>query len=192
MSSLLDYGDRSTCVLFGDGAAAVVVTSAGSGLVVRSLQLGADGSLHRLVIIPGGGARSPVSAQVVAQGLHYFRMEGRELFRHAVRVAVASSLSCLESASLHVSELRWMVPHQANKRIMDAVAKGICLPLERVYSVLERCGNTSAAGMAIALHELMERHLLDPGDHVLLSAFGGGLTWGAALLTYEEEEYGSA
>ncbi len=186
MSSIVDFTDRSTCVLFGDGAAAAVVSSEGKGLLVGPISMGTDGSLSDLVIIPGGGARHPTTTDTVAQGLHYFKMSGTELFKHAVRQAISVAETCLERASISAEDLRWVVPHQANHRMMSAIAKGLKLPQQKIFSVVEKYGNTSAAGIGIALSELMTHHPLAAGENILLDAFGGGLTWAAALLTQDK------
>lgn len=183
MSSLVDYKDRNTCVLFGDGAAAAVIATKGKGLSVETVCLGADGSLADLLIIPAGGARNPASSETLSKGMHYLKMNGKELFKHAVRKMSAAATECLEKANLTHKELSWLVPHQANARIIDAIAETLEVPAEKVYKTLYKYGNTSASSMAIALDELTREHRLNAGEHVLLAAFGGGLTWGAALLT---------
>lgn len=183
MSAFVDYKDRNTCVLFGDGAAAAVVSNRGDGLLIDSVCLGADGALASLLMIPGGGARHPTSHETVAQRLHYMKMEGKELFKHAVRRMSAAATECLSKAGIEDSQLSWLVPHQANARIIDAIAKSLSIPLSKVYKTLHKYGNTSASSIAIALDELTQEHPLKSGEHVLLAAFGGGLTWGALLLT---------
>ncbi len=186
MSSILDFTDRTTCVLFGDGASAAVVSSEGKGLLIGPVKMGADGSLSDLVIIRGGGTRHPASAETLAQGLHYFRMSGKELYKHAVRKAAATAEECLCDAKLPIDKLDWMIPHQANQRMMDAIAKALGMPAEKNYSVVEKYGNTSAAGIGIALTELCKTQQLPRGSHILLNAFGGGFTCAAALLEKEE------
>ena len=183
MSSIMDYSDRNTCVLFGDGAAAAVVAAEGNGLQIDHISLGSDGELAHLVIVPGGGSRHPASQETVEKRMHYFKMEGKEVFKHAVRRMTAAAKECLQSAGLKDEDLKWIVPHQANIRIMDSIAKNFNTPGERVFKTIHKYGNTSASSVAIALTELTEAHPLDKGDHLLLVAFGGGLTWGATLLT---------
>lgn len=183
MSSLIDYKDRNTCVLFGDGAAAAVISNQSHGLSIDTVCLGADGTLSELLLVPGGGARNPASHETLAQGLHFMKMNGKELFKHAVRRMRSAAEACLEQSGLSQEEIAWLVPHQANARIIDAIAETLEVPLEKVYKTLHKYGNTSASSVAIALHELTQEKRLTSGEHILLAAFGGGLTWGAALLT---------
>lgn len=183
MSAFIDYSDRNTCVLFGDGAAAAVISSKGKGLFIDHICLGADGALAELVIIPGGGARHPATAETVAAKQHYFQMSGKEVFKQAVRHMVSAAKDCLAAVDLSQEEIGWLVPHQANARIIDAIAKSFEFPADRVYRTLHKYGNTSASSVAIALDELLQEHRVENGEHLLLVAFGGGLTWGAACLT---------
>lgn len=183
MSTYVDYTCRSTSILFGDGAAAAVVTHEGAGLAIDTVCLGADGNLAQLVIVPGGGVRHPPSKESLAARLHYFKMEGKEVFKHAVKRMSAAAKECLARVGLIDSQVSWLVPHQANLRIMDAIAKGFNIPSERMYKTVHKYGNTSASSVAIALDELISEHELANGEHILLVAFGAGLTWGAAVLT---------
>jgi 3-oxoacyl-[acyl-carrier-protein] synthase-3 len=187
MSAFMDYKDRNTCVLFGDGAAAVVVKAEGRGLAIDSVCLGTDGQHADLVIIPGGGARHPASEESLKQGLHYFKMNGKEVFKHAVRRMTGAAKECMEKAGLQEQNISWIIPHQANIRIMEAMGKHFNLPEERVYKTIQKYGNTSASSIPIALHELVSQYALKEGDHLLLVAVGGGLTWGASLLTQVNE-----
>lgn len=187
MSPFVDYTDRSTCVLFGDGAAAAVVSGSGAGYAVGEISLGADGSLGELLCIPAGGSRNPVSTETVASRSHYIKMEGREVFKHAVRRMASSVKACLEKAKLTEKDISWLVPHQANIRIMDAMAKQIDLEDHQVYKTVHKYGNTSGSSIAIAMNELIHSHEIDDGKHLLLVAFGGGLTWGAGILTKTEK-----
>jgi 3-oxoacyl-[acyl-carrier-protein] synthase III len=183
MSAFIDYQDRATCVLFGDGAAAAVVSSHGEGLRIDTLCLGSDGQLADLVKIPAGGSRHPATPETVEKRLHYFQMSGNEVFKHAVRRMSAAARECLAKAGLEEQDVSWLVPHQANKRIIDAIAKNFNIAEERVYQTVHKYGNTSASSIAIALHELIKEQEFKKGEHLLLTAFGGGLTWGAAILT---------
>lgn len=183
MSAFIDYEDRSTCVIFGDGATAAVVTSEGPGLNIEAICLGADGRLANLVIIPGGGSRHPSSLDTVNQKLHYFKMSGNEVFKHAVRRMSMAARDCLTKADLKESDISWLVPHQANVRIIDAIAKQFNINENKVYKTLHKYGNTSASSIGIALDELLQQNQLNDGEHLLLVAFGGGLTWGASILT---------
>lgn len=188
MSAFIDYKDRNTCVLFGDGASAAVVTSKGTGLAIDTICLGADGTLADLAKIPAGGARQPASQETVSQRLHSFKMSGSEVFKHAVRRMTAASRECLEKAGLDEAQVSWLVPHQANERIIDAIAKQFNIAEEKVYKTVHKYGNTSASSIAIALDELVQEHPFKGGEHLLLTAFGGGLTWGASVLTMVKED----
>ena len=190
MSAFMDYTDRSTCILFGDGAAAAVIAANGPGLRIDSLCLGSDGQLADLIKIPGGGARFPATLETVEKKLHYFQMSGNEVFKHAIRRMTHAARECLEKAGLVEEEVRWFVPHQANKRIIDLIAKNFNIPEERVYLTLHKYGNTSASSIGIALYELMQGERCQDGEHLLLTVFGGGLTWGAALLTIDKDKEG--
>lgn len=183
MSAFVDYQDRNTCVLFGDGAAAGVVSNKGAGLAIDTICLGADGEVADLLTIPAGGSRIPATADSVNKGQHYLKMVGKEVFKHAVRRMAASAKDCLQKAGLAESQISWLVPHQANIRIIDAIAKTFQIPEEKVFKTVHKYGNTSASSIAIALDELQKEHAVKPGERILLVAFGGGLTWGATILT---------
>lgn len=183
MSSFIDYNDRNTCVLFGDGAAAAFITSEKKGLSVDNIQLGADGKLAELIIIPGGGSRSPASETSFQDGSHFFKMAGKEVFKHAVRRMASAAQTCLDDVGLKQEDISWLIPHQANVRIIDAIAKYFVIPPEKVYKTLHKYGNTSASSLPIALSELLQEKSIQDGERLLLVAFGGGLTWGASLLT---------
>lgn len=183
MSTFVDYTDRNTCVLFGDGAACAVVAEKGEGLTVDTICLGADGSFADLAVIPAGGSRNPASQESVEKRAHFYKMEGKEVFRHAVRRMTSAAKECLAKANLDESEISWLVSHQANIRIIDAMAKGFSISSDKVYRTLHKYGNTSASSIAIALDELMREQSVHDGEHLLLTAFGGGLSWGAAILS---------
>lgn len=183
MSTFVNYKDRGTSILFGDGAAAVVITDSGAGLAINNVCLGSDGELAKLIIVPGGGARHPPSLETVEAGLHYFQMDGKEVFKHAVRRMSTAARESLAKAGLSEEEVSWLVPHQANMRIMDAIAKGFNIAAEKMYKTVHKYGNTSASSVAIALEELTKEHEIRKGENILLVAFGAGLTWGASVLT---------
>jgi 3-oxoacyl-(acyl-carrier-protein) synthase III len=183
MSTVVDYTDRNTCILFGDGAAAAVITGSGDGLVIDTICLGSDGNQADLIVVPAGGSRLPTSAETVAGRLHYVRLEGREVFKHAVRRMATAAQECLRRAQLDASQIKWLLPHQANERIMNATAESVGVPLDKMIKTVDKYGNTSASGVAIALDELIREKPLNDNEHLLLVAFGAGLTWGAALLT---------
>jgi len=186
LSSIVDYEDRGTCILFGDGAAACIVSDEGKGLRIRDVILGSDGCQAELLIQPGGGSRQPASAESVANRLHFIKMEGKEVFKHAVRRMENSAKDCIERAGLQESDISWLVPHQANTRIIEAIAKRFQVPQERVFITIDKYGNTSSSAIGIALDELLQQKKLEPGENILLTAFGAGLTWGSTVLTYEE------
>lgn len=185
LSSIVDYRDRNTCVLFGDGAAAAVVSGEGKGFEIRESCLGADGEVAKLLMLPAGGCRNPATMETVTAGKHFLTMEGKEVFKHAVRRMESAAKGCLEKANLPESAIDWLIPHQANKRIIDAIAKRFSIDDERVYKTVEKYGNTSASTIAIALDELISEKTINPGENILLVAFGAGFTWGATLLTKE-------
>lgn len=185
LSSIVNYKDRSTCVLFGDGASACVVSSEGKGLKIHDICLGADGEQAELLILPAGGSRMPASEKTVADGSHFLRMGGNETFKHAVRRMEAASKEAIDKAGLKGEEISWLVPHQANIRIIEALAKRFEISMEKVFLTLQKYGNTSASSLGIALDELLRSHSLKTGENILLAAFGAGLTWGASVLTHE-------
>lgn len=186
LSSIVNYQDRNTCILFGDGASACVVSGReGSGLYIKGVCLGADGELAELLILPAGGSRNPATAETVEKKLHYLQMDGKETFKHAVRRMEGAVKECLEKSGVSESEIRWLVPHQANIRIIEALAKRFQVPAERVYLTIHKYGNTSASSVGIALDELTRENQLEKSENIVLTAFGAGLTWGASLLTYE-------
>ena len=184
MSAFLDYEDRSTCVLFGDGAAAAIVSAAGDGFDIDSVYLGADGSLSDLLTIPAGGSRLPASEQTIANKQHFLQMSGKEIFKHAVRRMEQAANSCLSSCHKKIEDISCIIPHQANLRIINSLAKQMGISQDKVYKEsLSRYGNTSAASVLIALHDFLKSTQIQVGDCLLLITFGGGLTYGAAVLT---------
>ncbi len=187
LSSIVNYQDRNTCVLFGDGASACVVSNRGTGLFVRDVCLGADGELAELVMLPAGGSRKPASEKTLCAQEHFLRMEGKEVFKHAVRRMEASCKLCLDRVGLKESDISWLIPHQANMRIIEAIGRRFAVPPERVYLTIHKYGNTSSSSVGIALDELLKEHKLQNGENVLLTAFGAGLTWGASVLTWEAD-----
>ena len=183
LSSIINYKDRNTCVLFGDGASASIVSDRGDGLIIRDVCLGADGELAELLVLPAGGCRQPASTRTVTDGLHYLQMGGKETYKHAVRRMEMASKQCLDRVGLAESEISWIVPHQANIRIIEGIAKRFGVPMERVYLTIQKYGNTSASSLGIALDELLREKGVRQGENLLLVAFGAGLTWGASILT---------
>jgi len=185
LSSIVDYADRNTCVLFGDGASACVVKDAKEGFTIENVTLGADGGQSDLLILPAGGSRQPPTQETVSQGLHYLQMEGKEVFKHAVRRMESAVKTCLEKTGLEQQGISWLVPHQANIRIIESLAKRFEVPKERVFLTIHKYGNTSASSVGIAFDELLMEKDVRKGEHIVLFAFGAGLTWGAAAITCE-------
>lgn len=185
VSSIINYKDRNTCVLFGDGASAAVISAEGKGLAIRDVSLGSDGELAKLLIVPAGGVRQPATHETIDCDLHFLQMEGKEVFKHAVRRMETASKESIDRAGIKEEEISWLIPHQANMRIIEALAKRFEVPMEKVFVTIHKYGNTSASSVGIALDELMRQNNAQKGDNILLTAFGAGLTWGASVLTHE-------
>jgi 3-oxoacyl-[acyl-carrier-protein] synthase-3 len=184
LSRIVDYTDRNTCVLFGDGAGAVVVRPCDAGEGILAIDIRSDGHLGAVLEVPAGISRNPASAATVAAREHYIRMQGKKLFPFAVRFMEESTRRCLEQAGIGPDELEFVVPHQANLRIIDAVRERLGIPPEKMPVNIDRYGNTSSASIPITLDELARGGRLQPGDHVACCAFGGGVTWGAGLVRW--------
>jgi 3-oxoacyl-[acyl-carrier-protein] synthase-3 len=183
MSAIVDWEDRATCVLFGDGAGAAVVRDAnGSNRGILSSHLRSDGKLADLLYRPGGGNVEPPTPEVLARGRHYLQMEGREIFKNAVRSMAEACDLALQQAGLTAEDVDLLVPHQANLRIIEATAKYAGIPMDKVFVNLDRYGNMSSASVPVALDEALEQGRIGPGSNVLTVAFGAGLTWGAIAL----------
>ncbi len=186
LSSIVDYTDRSTCVLFGDGAASSIVSLEGKGLFIEQVSLGSDGEQSDLLILPAGGVANPASEETVAKRMHYIKMAGNEVFKHAVRRMESSSKLCLEALDLQEEDISWLIPHQANERIIDAIAKRFHhLKGDRVFKTVGKYGNTSCSSIGLALDELIQKKKIQSKENILLTAFGSGFTWGAAVLQQE-------
>lgn len=182
LSTVTDYTDRGTCILFGDGAGAAVLAECPDGEGVLSCHLHSDGNLWELIHAPGGGTVHPWGPVVAENRMHAIRMAGNETFKHAVTKMAEVALEALGRNGVSVSDIALFVPHQANMRIINAVGKRLGIPAEKVFVNVEKYGNTSAASVPIALTEAREQGRIGPGDLVLLASFGAGLTWGAALV----------
>ncbi len=182
LSRVTDYTDRSTCILFGDGAGAAVLRTGEHG--VRAWSIGADGGRAGLLRTPAGGSRQPTTARTVASRQHFIQMEGREVFKGAVTEMGASSLTAIERAGLTPDDIDLVIPHQANQRIIEATARRLRAPADRVVSNVARYGNTSAASIPIALTEAWQEGRVKPGQRLLLTAFGAGLSWGSAVVDW--------
>lgn len=183
LSSITDWSDRSTCVLFGDGAGAAVLTRSTRKSFLSSY-LGADGANSDLLILPGGGSRHPASEETLKQKMHFIKMKGNELFRIAVRVMVSAARKALTKAHLTTEDIDVLIPHQANERIISAVAKRLDIPQEKIYVNISHYGNMSSASSAVALCEAWEDGLIKKDDIVVLDAFGGGLVWGSCAIRW--------
>lgn len=183
LSTFIDWTDRSTCVLFGDGAGACVMAPVKRGGILAT-DMGSDGSAAELLYMPGGGSKHPPSHASVDQRLHFLRMNGGEVFKLAVRRMADSAKRVIKTAHMKPEHVECFIPHQANTRIIEAVAKWAELPLEKVYMNLQRYGNTSAASNLIALYEAVRDGVVKRNDHVVMVAFGAGLTWGSLLLQW--------
>jgi len=181
-SRFVDWEDRATCVLFGDGAAAVVLQATDAPTGVLSFLLGSEGSEYDAVIVPGGGSRHPCSQEVLDKRMHYIKMDGRRVFRFATRVPAEGAVRVVEASGLTMDDIALIIPHQANFRIIQSLAKSLGLPLEKFYVNVDRYGNTSAASIPIALCEALEEGRVREGENVLLLGFGTGLTWAAAVV----------
>ncbi len=181
---LIDWTDRNTCVLFGDGAGAVVLQATEERLGLISTQIGAAGEGETMMAVDAGGTRMPATPDLLAQGKQYIYMNGREIFKHAVREMCDSTLRAVKEAGLSLSDISLVIPHQANVRIIEAVAKRLDLPANRVMINLDRYGNTSSASVPIALYEAVQQGRVKDGDYLLITAFGGGLTWGSSVIRW--------
>ncbi|MEZ0396924.1 MAG: beta-ketoacyl-ACP synthase III [Anaerolineales bacterium] len=181
LSRLTNWSDRNTCILFGDGAGAFVLQASRQPGGVLSAVLRADGSGADLLAVPAGGSRHPATHETVEAGLHYIHMDGREVFRFATRVMGNATQQAVTAAGLDLADVRWIVPHQANIRIIEAAARFLKLPLDRFIVNLERYGNTSTASIPLAVCEAVADGRIQPGDRLVLVGFGAGLTWGALV-----------
>lgn len=188
ISSITDWNDRSLCILFGDGAGAAVVQARppGSGGVVHTV-MHSDGRLSNLLKLPGGGSRYPASADTVQQGLHYMKMDGKEVFKHAVTCMTGVAKEVIAACGLTVDDIKLIIPHQANMRIVQAIGQRLGEKPEQYFVNLDKYGNTSAASVIVAMDEAARTGRLKKGDLVLLVAFGGGFTWGASIVEWAHE-----
>ena len=184
LSRLLNWQDRGTCILFGDGAGAVVLGAAQNGSGILSTRLRTDGSYVKTLYVPAGGSLKPATPETVQRNEHTITMNGKEVFKIAVRSMEEISRQALVEADVQVSEVALVIPHQANRRIIVALAERLGIPMERVMVNLEKYGNTSAASIPVALDEAKRQGRIKPGDIVLLNAFGAGFAWGAAVIKF--------
>ncbi len=184
LSSIVDWSDRNTCVLFGDGAGAAVLQNRENSHGLLTTFIGADGEKGDLLYMPAGGSRCPATRQSVDGRLHYLRMDGKQSFKNAVQAMESAARQALQRCELDISRIKCVIPHQANRRIIDAVAERLGAAPEQLFVNLEKYGNTSAASVAIALDEAVASGRLNRGDLILLVGFGAGLTWGAAVIEW--------
>ncbi|MBE0477585.1 ketoacyl-ACP synthase III [Candidatus Aerophobetes bacterium] len=184
LSKITDWEDRNTCVIFADGAGAGVLRPSEDESGIISIYLGADGEGADIVGVPAGGSRMPASIKTVEERQHYMKMKGNELFKRAVKVMVEAADKAIKEAGLTYKDIDFFIPHQANIRIIQAVAKRMSIPMDKVYVNLQECGNMSAASIAVALDQAIEEGKVKKGDKILFSCFGGGLTWGSMLIKW--------
>ena len=183
LSKIVNWRDRATCVLFGDGAGAVLLEAVPAGGFV-GFELGSDGSMGAKLTVPAGGSRTPATAQTIEQEQHFIRMDGPEVYRFATRVLVSSAEDLLRECKLDVEDVDLYIPHQANKRIIDHAARNLGIPEEKIFVNLHRYGNTSSASIPLCLAEAVAGGRLAEGTRVLMTGMGAGLTWGSAYLVW--------
>ncbi|MBJ7326504.1 MAG: ketoacyl-ACP synthase III [Chthoniobacterales bacterium] len=185
VSGVIDWADRNTCVLFGDGAGAAVLQPAGQGTgEILSAYSGSNGALDEILNVPGGGSRQPLTAENIGGKSNTMKMSGREVYRHAVTTMIAASKEAIARAGLTTDDITCFIPHQANLRIIETIAGKLHVPMERFFVNLESYGNTSAAAVAIALDEAQRSGRIKRGDHILMVVFGGGLTWASSVVRW--------
>jgi 3-oxoacyl-[acyl-carrier-protein] synthase-3 len=184
LSSIINWSDRNTCVLFGDGAGAAILRHRPQAHGLLTACMGSDGGQAGLLCMPGGGSSCPPTHESLAAGMHYLRMDGKETFKNAVTAMHTAAVEVLRRCELDISDIKCIIPHQANRRIIDAVAERLGATPEQVFVNLHKYGNTSAASVAIALDDAVEGGRIQRGDLVLLIVFGAGLTWGAAVIEW--------
>lgn len=188
LSRVINWEDRNTCVLFGDGAGACILDRCEDGYGILASHMGSDGTKGEVLMQEAGGSRLPASIETVEEKLHSIYMDGKEVFRFAVRVMDRATKHILEKAKLEVKDIDLLVPHQANTRIIDSASKKLKLEKEKIYVNLNKYGNTSAASVPIALDEAIKENRLKKGDNLLLVAFGAGLTWASMAIKWNREE----
>jgi 3-oxoacyl-[acyl-carrier-protein] synthase-3 len=184
LSSIVNWQDRNTCVLFGDGAGAAILQHRPDAHGLLTACMGADGDKAMLLCMPGGGSRIPATPESVKAGLHHLQMDGKETFKNAVNAMYNAATEALRRCEVDISQIKLVIPHQANRRIIDAVGERLGVKPEQVFVNLDRYGNTSAASVAIALDEAVTQGHLQRGDLALMVVFGAGLTWAAAIIEW--------
>src|SRR3989454_918470 len=184
LSTIVDWTDRQTCVLFGDGAGAAILRSRGEEHGILTTSMGADGSQADILLMPAGGAKYPASKESVSAGMHHLKMAGKEVFKSAVIAMQTAAEEALRKCNLTIADIKCIIPHQANARIIGAIADRLGAPMEKVYMNLHRYGNVSAASVAIALGEAAREGRFQRGDLILLVVFGSGLTWASCVIRW--------
>lgn len=184
LSTIIDWQDRQTCVLFGDGAGAAILQSRGDEHGILTTCMGADGSQADILLMPAGGAKYPASKESVSAGMHHLKMAGKEVFKNAVIAMQTAAEEALRKCNLTINDIKCVIPHQANSRIIEAIADRLGAPMDRVYMNLHRYGNVSAASVAIALDEAAREGRFQRGDLILLVVFGSGLTWASCVIQW--------
>ncbi len=189
LTRIMDYTDRNTCVLFGDGAGAVVLGQCEPGYGIIGLDIGADGTSGDLLKLPAGGSRMPASAETVANRLHYVHMNGNEVFKFAVKVVGESAFKALDNAGITAADIDLLIPHQANIRIIQSAAKRLKMPMEKVMVNVDKYGNTSSASIPIALREAIDAGRVKDGDIIVAVGFGAGLTWASCVIKWGKGDH---
>jgi 3-oxoacyl-[acyl-carrier-protein] synthase-3 len=187
LSRLMDFTDRNTCVLFGDGAGAVVLGEVPEGYGILGVHLGSDGGGGPLLSLPAGGTRIPATEESVKNRLHYIHMEGNEVFKFAVKIMGEAAFRALEQAGMQATDVDWLIPHQANIRIIQSAAKRLKMPMEKVVVNVDRYGNTSSASIPIALEEAIHDGRIKSGQTVVMVGFGAGLTWASTVIRWHHK-----
>jgi len=186
LSKITDYSDRNTCVLFGDGAGAAVVSSVEENNGILASYTGSDGRGGDLLKLPAGGSRMPASMETLANRMHYIKMDGSEVFKFAIKIMGEAAEKALEMCGLDKKDIDYLIPHQANIRIIESATKRLKIPKDKVFVNIDKYGNMSAASIAVALDEAKKANKLSKGDVVVLVGFGGGLTWGSIVLRWAQ------
>jgi 3-oxoacyl-[acyl-carrier-protein] synthase-3 len=184
LSTIVDWKDRNTCVLFGDGAGAAILQNRPNAHGLLTALMGSDGEKSDLLYMPGGGSQCPATAESVASKLHFLRMEGKETFKNAIQAMQTAANECMRRCEIDITRIKCIIPHQANRRIIDAVGERLGAKPEQMFVNVDKYGNTSAASVAIALDEAVRTGRVRQGDLILLIVFGAGLTWGAAVIEW--------
>lgn len=190
LSKITDWSDRKTCVLFGDGAGAAVVSRVQQGYGIMSVKLGADGSGADLLRMEAGGSKNPASIMTVKNRMHYIKMEGKQVFKFAVKTMERAARDVLSQCEMDVDDVDIFIPHQANMRIIDLAARKMNINKERIFTNIQKYGNISSASIPVSLDQACKLGRIKNGDNVLLVAFGGGLTWGSCLIKWSKHDIG--